>query len=207
MSENADVLVAHDTAESWLRRQGVQLKDETTDDSIIDVLINGASRAVQNEIECNLRPREVGVTKLFTYDGSSFLSLLPWQLDSVTSVVLHSDRATTEWRTLAAQTGGAEGEYRLEPRQRNKLGCYDELTLPALRPRNYSAAQFEVSVTGTWGVDQVPGDIEWLVLEIVRLSYPTPFASAGDEFGNVLSLSWLPRQLMEVLDAYRMHEL
>lgn len=199
---NNDALVRHDQAEAWLDRQGVQLSEEGEDDQIIATLVNGASTAVQNEMDRKFRPLETGTAKKFRYDGSGYLSTAPYELRSVTSIVAYSDLPTASWWTLSAQTGVLESDYRLEPHAANTVGTYDYLTLPTIRPRNTSSADYEVTITGNWGVLTIPGDLQWLVLEICRLSYPEVLnVDATQDVG--LTLTWLPRQLMEILDNYR----
>lgn len=201
---NPDALVTHADTESWLARRDIQLAGEGEDDKILAVLINGASTAVQSEIDRKLKPLETAVAKKFHYEGNGYLSTAPWELRTLTSQpVVYSDLPTSSWWTLSAQTADLESDYRLEPRQRNLLGTYDYLSLPKLTARTFTrAVDNEVTLTGDWGVTTVPGDIQWLILEIIRLSYPTVLnVEAVEDVG--LALTWLPRQLMEILDRYR----
>lgn len=197
---NADALVTHAQAEAWLGRHDIQLSDEGEDDQVVATLVNGASAAVQSELDRKLRPLETAAAKKFSYDGSGFLSTAPFELRTLTSAVLYSDLPTSSWWTLAAQTSVLESDYRLEPHQTNTLGTYDFLTLPTTSQRRNGG--YEVTLTGNWGATTVPGDIQWLVLEIIRLSYPTVLnVEATEDVG--LTLTWLPRQLMEILDRYK----
>lgn len=202
-----NALVTLKQAEVWLARNNIQLQGETEDDIILTILINGASQAIQNEIR-QLLPRETATAKTFRYDGDGMLSFAPYTLATHTSTVLYSDLEQAAWWTLTAQSATVQADYRLEPRQRNLLGTYDWMTVPKVQRRRQPDGDFEVTVTGDWGLANqaaVPGDIVWCVLEIVRLSYPETMAVRGPdlELAGTFSLNWLPRQLLDIVDRYR----
>ncbi len=203
----SSALVTLKQAEVWLGRHGIQLEGETEDDIVLSLLINGASKAVQNEIRY-LLPRETATAKIFSYDGNGMLSFAPYTLATHTSTVVHSDLPTASWWTLEGQTGTAEADYRLEPRQKNLLGTYDWMSIPKVQSNLVRHGEYQVTVTGDWGLANqaaVPGDIVWCVLEIVRLSYPETLAVRGPDLDIAagLSLNWLPRQLLDLIDRYR----
>lgn len=201
LADNA--LVTLKQAEVWLNRHKIQTAGETEDDIVLSTLINGASSAVENELDRKLRPLETAVARRFRYDGSGFLDFAPYELRNLTSLVVYTDLPTASQWTLLAQTATVESEYRLEPRQRSLLGTYDHAVIPRLNRAYVPNGEHEATVTGDWGVTTVPGDIQWVVLEIVRLSYPQPLPAPDELGGPGPGLNWIPRQLMDVLGRYR----
>lgn len=172
---------------TYLRRSGVS---DATEDSLLQLLITSCSRAIRRYTGRQLKPAEAGVAKKFRYDGSGFLTLAPYELSAVTSIVLYSDLPTSSQRTLAAQSATVEAEYRLEPRNATLEGTYLWLVLPEvgqfgelvveLLPTRRRRAH-EVTVTGNWGANIVPPDVELACLIAVSDGYRNPegFAQRG----------------------------
>src|SRR6266540_2946945 len=100
-----------------------------------------------------------GVAKTFRYDGNGYLSLAPYEVRTVTAVVMGSDLPTAQQVTLAVGDANTEAEFRLEPAAKTILGTYLWLVLPTAAYSRiswwstvgHSLGGRQVKVTGDWG--------------------------------------------------------
>lgn len=133
---------------------------------LIQSNITRASRAIQRYAEREFKPTMgtltgnsydgVG-TRKFWYRGGGVLSLAPYELQAVTSVLLDNDGAAPSPTTLSAD------QYRLMPSPPED-GTYTQLQLRNVGPtRGDSSVDYRpmrsVDITGTWGMPTIPGDV------------------------------------------------
>jgi hypothetical protein len=125
-----------------------------------------------------------GTAKKFRYDGNGVLDMSPFEIRTVTAVVMETDLPTAQQTTLVAGSGSVESDYRFEPPAKSTEGTYLWAVLPR---RSYLALGFsqrtnyvdgdplppssgyvsgqvgrEVTVTGDWGAPPgfVPLDVQ-----------------------------------------------
>lgn len=169
---------------------------EDTQDPKLERLINAYSSAIFAYTEREWRPHADAASRVFLYNGSGFLSLAPYDLRTLTSLVLYTDLPTSERRTLIAGTTTVEGEYRLGPSNRTPEGTYQYLditTLGLLSPWWHTTlrrrAGYEVTVTGNWGIadtiDELPDDVELACLIAVADAYRNPVGYQSETVGGV----------------------
>lgn len=182
------------------------LRDITdgSQDSMLRRLINAYSAAVYSYTRREWLPKADGDTRVFTYTGGGFLSLEPYELRVLTSITMYTDLPVADQRVLVTGSSTVQGEYRLHPPNRTAEGTYQWITLPQAaygvstlgipsywnNPYPYGPVgrsaplDFEVTVTGDWGIGTVPADVELAVLIAVKDAYenPTGYAS-GTEGG------------------------
>ncbi len=153
----AYALTTIEDVELYMDRVGVQGSRGSEADELrfIASLINAKSAAILAYTRRQFKPTENAATKKFLYDGSGRVLLAPYELRTLTTARLYTDRAESAWRTLQPQTASAEAEYTLEPRQRTVVGTYLSLILPRLGRGDY-----EVSIIGDWGAGIVPADVK-----------------------------------------------
>lgn len=218
MALASDALTSVDAARRWLGE----------DDAAIDLLeplINGFSRMVSRHAGRQFKPRETAVAKKFRYDGKGVLRLdsfvRPAELVSVTSIVMHTDLPAVYQKTLSAGDGSSEADYRLEPLGGTLEGTYTWIAMPLIssfpqvttsdNPVAREVRQAQVTITGTWGADTVPGDIEIAVLREVENVYRNRGGFDTRAFGE-LSISELAqpgglpplsRGTMKIVNQYR----
>ncbi len=218
MALAADALTTLDAARRWVGEPDAEAES-------LEPLINSFSRAVQRYAGRQFKPRETAVAKKFRYDGSGVLRLdaanRPTELVSVTSIVLFSDLPASYQKTLSAGDASYEADYRLEPRGATSEGTYTWLVLPKVTsfpaltssesPIDPSTREAQVTITGTWGADSVPADIEIAVLREIsnvfrnRGGYDSQ--SLGDltisELAGAGALPPLSRGTLRIVSQYR----
>lgn len=193
-------------------------------------LINGYSDAIQRYTKREFMPKtptadsDQPVARGFDYDGSGFLSLAPYDLRSLGGngfggtggITMFTDQPSAYQRALADVTSTLEGEYRLEPAGKSEEGTYLWLTVPVIdrvypRTRRLSDtmpwtrihSQFgdRVTVSGYWGVGDVPEDVELACLmacemewrrEARRASGGTPLSDEEPDLTPDRGAFWLP---------------
>lgn len=159
-------------------RRFLQKPDEDVEqDQIIDDLISRASRAIQTYCGVEFRPT-AAASYTFVYRGGGRLSLAPYVAQSVSAVSWGSD--TTSPTALTTT------DYSLRPKP-PKHGVYRWLRTPTQGSQRYGpdypgergSAETEVTVTGVWGYQTVPEDLEhacivtvatWLRLHVSAFS-------------------------------------
>jgi hypothetical protein len=140
-----------------------------------------------------------GATRVFQYRGYGMLSLAPYDLRTATAVVAFTDLPTTYQVTLAAGTttaypmyelkpagGTTEGTYRwLDPRFGLQPFPYISEMWDGWPPTNVTAwnREFQVSITGDWGIPAVPADVKEAVLIAIDNATSNPEAAVNRTFG------------------------
>lgn len=236
MALNADALTTVEKAALYLARTGAgneQTEAELDDADFVELLVNSYSRAIRNYTLREFVPKvpasdtDPVVERLFAYAGDGYLSLAPYELREVTSVVLFSDQPAASQLTLAAETASAPAEYRLGPRQKTPEGTWLWISLPYVTSTRTllpvgnggnpyaSCYQTEVAITGRWGVGSVPADVELACLIAVANAYRNPeafgsrslgelgFSEQPEPFGADSESHSLPRDARALLSPYR----
>lgn len=158
---------------------------DTSQDSLVELLIEGASEAINEWCERQFAPIETGVTKTFSWDRQGELaSFAPWDLQSLTnpatSVVADTDNETPY--TLTAE------EYRLWPYSKRD-GVYQGVRV---RPFGASFGAIpwpyrQLKVTGTWGFPTVPRKVaEACMLTVAYRIRQNPGAARRTDDGVIV---------------------
>jgi hypothetical protein len=174
----ANALTSVANARLWLR-------DSQADQARLELMINSVSLLIAAYTRREFVPAVNAATRRFRYDGGGILSLAPYDLRSVTAIVLFSDLPSSSQRTLAAQSPTQAGEYRLEPRNRTPEQTWLRVALPVL-PAPAGAARafgYEVAVTGDWAVGSVPADVEEAALIAIEDMWRNPGGAASRSLG------------------------
>jgi hypothetical protein len=172
------------TARAWVLRDAKQ----EGQDEMLALLINAASAATVNFTSREFKPTD-SETRVLNYDGEGVCSLSPWELRSVDEITIVADGQTVA-QTLTDRF------YKLEPAQKTPDGTYlnigfaDASWWPMLAA-NQSFWRFpmfdggyQITVTGDWGMEAVPADVEMAVLVTVDDGFRNPgsvtsFAQGG----------------------------
>lgn len=178
--------------------------DGSQDEQLID-LINAYSSAVVAYTRREWLPQTNGASRRFQYTGGGFLSLEPYELRNLTSITMYTDLPTASQRVLVAGSPSVQGEYRLHPANRSDEGTYQWITLPQSaygvsgwgapsyynNPYPYGPVgraaplDFEVTVTGDWGVGTVPYDVNLAVRIAIKDAYENPTGYASGVEGGL----------------------
>jgi hypothetical protein len=161
----------------WLRRQRATGNSAADDANLLAITIDGISAAIILHTEREFfdpTGSDEDLARTFEYDGSGFLNLAPYDLRSITSVTLAG-------QTLTATTGAGDGDYVPMPRNKNRWGTYDYLTIRGyfkLGPSHFLSSPIlktrDVVITGKWGMTAVPADVELACLIAVDDHYRNP---------------------------------
>ena len=176
MALNTDALATVDQARAMIR-------DQAADNDLLELLVNGYSRACALYTRREFAPATDDVSRTFRYSGGGWLDVTPYELRAVATVVVGSDLATVDQVTLDEQSGTQQAGYRLEPRQGTLDGTFLRLSLPtmhALEPHHH-----QVTVTGDWGMTTVPPDVTLACLIAVANGYRNPEAFASRQLGEL----------------------
>lgn len=126
---------------------------DTAQDTLLENLINRASKAILNYTQREFAPVTASVARSFWYRGGSVLDLGPYDLRSLTLFQLDTETATPT--TLVA------ADYRLLP-EPSLGGTYQWIELPNFevvdKPGKPTARK--ATITGAWGFSAVPADVE-----------------------------------------------
>lgn len=122
--------------------------DQAQDD-VIEMMIEAASELVMRECQRELIANDAAQTRVFAYNGGEVLDLAPYDVRSVTGIVV--DPGTPRARTLQA------GEYHARPLPAPD-GVHTYLKLPGLdgHRRRQHVGEHEIAITGMWGFPQIP---------------------------------------------------
>jgi hypothetical protein len=159
---------------------------DSADDELI-FLINWASEAIENYTKREFVPTPAlidgdpnpAATRKFDYAGGGFLNLSPYELRNVDTINLYSDLTTSQ--ELVAAT-----DYRLEPRGRTEQGTYLAVELiPGSRWHTSYDFGYEVEITGDWGMETVPADVEGACLIMIKDLRMNPGAFGSYNVGPV----------------------
>lgn len=146
-------------------------------------LINGYSSAIQRYTEREFMPKtptadsDPPVTRRFSYNGSGYLLLAPWDLRSLGgagyggtgAITLNTELPTASQWILSAGDTSTASEYRLDPPNSTVEGTYGLIRLPTFAEPGTVGR--EVSVSGYWGVGYVPVDVELACLMACELEW------------------------------------
>lgn len=131
---------------------------ETNQDPVISDLITRASVAILRWTGREFAPVTATAARVFVYQGGNFLDLYPYDLRSVSSMILDSDLASTI--TLTSGT-----DYQLRPLPARD-GVYQYLRLPTYSAWLHDGVSIshvkperQITITGAWGFASVPADI------------------------------------------------
>jgi hypothetical protein len=151
-------------------RQALQKQEaDVDDDELLEAFIRRASKTIQGRGLCGrIRPSENGATKTLVWDGGHRIDLFPFRARAVSAVTL--DPGGSSPTVLAA------ADFR--PRPASPLdGAFTWLRFPNHSlPPSFEA---EIEVTGDWGYDVVPDDVnqaciitvvEWLRKDVAAMS-------------------------------------
>lgn len=127
-------------------------------------------RTAANRWPLQSDPLATGVRKVFDYRPGGFLSLEPYEIRTVASVVLGYDLPVASQVTLSAGDATHEAEYRFVPASAPPGGTYWSVALPTQgSPTSvvWASSSFgdlvdrQVAITGDWGAaaGMVPHDV------------------------------------------------
>jgi hypothetical protein len=184
-------------------REHLQITDEddTDSDDLISSLITAASDAVINYTQRRFAPSETAATKSFAYLGRGVVSIAPFVLRTVTSVVVDP---SDQNRTLTAD------EYELRP-----LGTVDGV-FTTLRLKGVSISDnplaayqrdLEVRITGNWGYSAVPDAVERAAILTVAAMFAQSAirGSFFEQDAPSMNSPALPGMARALLSPYRVH--
>ena len=195
--------------------------DPNADTTLVEILINSASRTIRQYTSRQFLPAEAASAKKFRYDGSGLLDMPFTELRSVSSIVVYTDLPTADQVTLTPASGTTEADWRLEPREGTTETTYLWLILPTSLPWKQDSTSgypppwtkgIQVTITGDWGANTVPGDVEEACLMAAAHRYRNPEGVTSRTLG-ALSISdipdapnfssSLPRAARYILNAYK----
>lgn len=170
-------------------------QDDPSQDSKLVRLLKAYSRAVANYSRREWIPTVDAEARRLTYNGLGYLTLDPWDLRSIDSIVMFTDLPTAQQRTLDPGSPTVEAEYRLLPAGLTAEGTYRSLSLPPSTPTGgpfvvdgdivyRSASSSEITITGNWGIGFVPDDVELATLIAVKNAYENPSSFAAGQQGG-----------------------
>jgi len=178
---------------------------QTSSDTLLSSFITQASRAIRTHCGQEFAPENTGsLTRSFAYYGGGRLFVAPYTLRSVTSVQIDTD-------TDSPTTLTEDSDFFVFPRGGGYDGVYEHLELRGFEPARRMSSNAirpwrEVSITGTWGFDEVPGDVgvaaNMLVAWWMRQHSSVPgnmLEGEGDRYGPV---AW-PSGVLSLLAPYR----
>jgi hypothetical protein len=147
---------------AFLQKQGA----DTGQDAIIDTFITAASKLMMRYAQREFAPASSAQARKFILTNANYafgrhvrLSLAPYDLRAVTSVVRDSD--TTSPVTLAST------DYKLRP-QPSVDGTYGYLRFEFFAiPPSPTDWEREITITGDWGFTAVPEDVaNWATIQV-----------------------------------------
>ncbi len=185
----ADALVTLDEARQFVLNNPA---DNAMDRQLIKA-IKEWSAVVKTFTRRQWLPLETAVTHKFSYPGYGMLPLAPYDLRTVTSIVVYSNLPTANQTTLVAGSPTVLGDYELLPiggaapaatyRWLNftpgPFGTYDWYWYDGWQEERTC----EVAITGNWGIGTIPEDVKLAVLIAVKDSEENPTGSAQRQIG------------------------
>lgn len=175
---------------------------DTTQDNFIESLIPRASLAIAKEAEREFAPASTAVTRTFEYpwEGGEYVSLAPYDLRSVTKVLVDTDQ----------NAGGFElstSEYRLWPKPARD-GTYTSIRVHPLSAVTGPILwkNRELQITGNWGFTSIPADVTHATaLTVVHwLNVNTAaFRRPDEQPGIQPPRKGIPTEAWELLARYR----
>lgn len=174
---------------------------ETNQDAVITSLLPRATRAIQSYTERQFLP-EYAVARTFEVQPREMLvNLAPYELRTITSVVLLPDTTldSTAWRGWP--TAGRDGTFLL-------LRLYlTATTVVAGQPYPFAD---QVTITGNWGMAAVPEDVKQCAIVTVA-TWMRQYVEAGgaqvftgrDDIADADRPEFLPAPVRGALNHYR----
>lgn len=174
---------------------------DTAQDTEIENMITPASDAIMRHCEREFKTTASGSTaRTFEYAGGGFLSLAPYDAQTVTLVRIDTDQSSP---TTLSST-----DYRLWPNPA-KDGVYTNLRLePFIIQSTNRFPSRLVEVTGTWGFPSVPTPVKracvltvavWLRRDV------TAYENALGPEGEEVAPRSLPMAAVDLLEPYKRH--
>ena len=192
--------------------------EDASKDDLFTLLINSVSRQVIRYCQRQFFP-ETGATKLFPYDGGSYLNLAPYEIQAggETPIIIDTPAGGTPV-TLDPTNPNMGTLYKSEPRNATDEGTYLWVRLPefhnpgAVPAGSRVGLMNEIAITADWGMAALPEDLEEAVLTIIEDRYLNPAAEARIQVGPAQiepvqprddEESPFPRRATEILDGIR----
>src|SRR5262245_50710509 len=161
------------------------LRDATDDsqDGKLKTLIDSYSVSIYRYTGRQWHPEGTSSTKRFSYDGSGFLSLEPYELRTVGTVTMWADQPTADQQILDPGSSTERAEFYLGPAGGTTEGTYTFIDIPTVYcpPRR----GVTVSVSGTWGISSIPADVELACLVAVKAAYVNPEGFSARSLGEL----------------------
>lgn len=159
------------------------LRNASADATLLNILIPAYSRAIDDYAQREFSPT-ADATRRFRWNGNGYLSLAPYEIRSVTSIVVNADQPAGSQTTYLPSDPAPLG-YTLEPRMGTEDGTYFSLGLP-LYPLSYvsRAREIEVAVRGAWGMAAIPAPVKLACLMAVADGYRNPEGFATRSLGG-----------------------
>lgn len=165
---------------------------DTGQDATIESLIESASWTIIQRYG-KFRPTESTAVKTFVWDGGHRLNLFPYYLRSVDSVVLDETSPTTL----------TTDDYQLRP-----TSPLDDVYKWIRLPNHQAQVERQVTVTGDWGYETVPFDVEQAcvitVVEWMRRGVQA-FGTSYESDEATLAPAGLPMAAKRLLAPYDRH--
>lgn len=185
----AEALITVAQARLWITRTTTN----TAFDDLLPALINGASDAIAGYTQRQFFAEDSPASKAYRYEGDGFLDLAPYEATAITQVVIGTDLPASSQRTLTNHSADTEAEWRAEPRQKTRFGTYEWMVLPEFGPfTRYGSTDdlgvrqtrgYEVTVTGSWGMAEVPWTAKLACLITVSHWFRNPESFGSRDFG------------------------
>lgn len=198
-------LTSLDAARKFLQLQTT----ETELDEILEDTITRCSREIANEFEREFAPPVTADPRALQFKphpcgASRIVNLAPWDLRTVTSVIVDQGLATQQTLTTS--------QYELTWHDR-RTQTYLALELRDVLP-DVNRRRRTLTITGDWGLDKIPEDLELgcllFVKTVMRLDVQA-FASTSMALGDDLAgaspgnpfPTGIPHRVLGLLGHYR----
>lgn len=186
-------------------REHAQISDatDTAQDALIETLIHSVSHAIMVYTNREfVPPGSSPVARTFRYNGGGVLDLAPYDLRSATQIRVDTDTANPT--TLSSDN------YRLAPLP-NADGVYTVIHLRGVTVGPTTTETFPVyrvvEVTGVWGFEEVPPNVELAANITVQYVLRTTSQYMSDEFDTTAGLAGarvvIPGAARDLLAPYR----
>lgn len=167
-------------------------------DALIDSLITRASRLITQHCEREFTTTNA-TARRFYYDGSGYLSLDPYDLRSVTSIVFDVEPGES-------QTTLTTDEYRLWPLPAPD-GVYQAIRFQVYSAGSSTWRQRTIEITGDWGFASVPADVADAAIKTVAIWLRRDAAAFESTFRldeeRIEHPKAIPSAVYDQLDGYR----
>lgn len=180
-----------------VRRFLVKSAADTAANDLIDELIPRASKLIAGHCEREFTPT-ADATRIFHYDGSGYLNLVPYDLRTVTSIRFDPDTAGPT--TLTTE------EFQLAPLPAAD-GVFQAIRFSPFRAPTGRWANRQVEIRGAWGFAAVPEDVQDAAIKTVAIWLRRDAAAFESTFSldeeRIEHPKSLPSAVYDALDNYR----